>query len=152
MNTLKKMRGYFYMTDLLFSLALMMTLGVIGLLVAVIITDASKEWKPGVVAQKSIECLPAVEAVETTETTEGVAEQGPYTCTITAKMDDQYTRDLFEANGYLQALEYGQHRIGDPYPEVPGEETDADGKVVVDGEISKRGVTITFVTEGEKKE
>lgn len=141
MNTRKKIRGYFDMTDAVFGFALVMTLSMLSLLVVLLIVEASIEWKPGVVEQTAIECVPAVAAVEATETTEAVVEQGPYTCTITAKMDDQYMRDLFEANGYLQTLEYGQHRIGDPYPEVPEVETDEGGKIVV----------ISVTTEKEKE-
>ncbi len=148
MNTLKKSKGYVYIdaADVMLGIVMILfIMAVLGILLIVIVEE-SKPLKYGVVSQTSIECVPAVEAVEATDTTDAVAEQGPYTCTITAQMDDQYMRDLYLEGDYLQTLEWGQHRIGDPYPENP--EAEDEGEVIaVDGELTENGVSITITTE-----
>ncbi len=138
MNTLKRNKGYVYIDfgDILFGLvALCCIVGFLGLL-AIIVIEESKPLKANTVAVQTVECDPVT-----------VDSVPPYNCTLTISAEDQFMRDTFEANGYLMSLEYGQHRVGQPFPTHPEEEV-AEGEAA---ESEGGSLTITVSTEGNSE-
>ncbi len=137
MNTLKKhSKGYIDLGDILMGAVMLMMVGALGLLVIAVVIEESKPMKANTVAVQTVECDPVT-----------VDSVPPYNCTLTISAEDQFMRDTFEANGYLMSLEYGQHRVGQPFPTHPEEEV-AEGEAA---ESEGGSLTITVSTEGNSE-
>lgn len=131
MNLKSVQKGYFDFIDLMFMMSILFLIFGLGALVVTLIVEENRPLKANTVAVETVKCDPVtVDSVE------------PYNCVITVKAPDQYLRDTIETNGFLQSLEYGQHRVDDPYPTHPEEDVD-------EAEASGSSLTITSKKDSE---